>query len=260
MKTSIALLIAFCLFAACKQGNKSDLKMEGAYSLTLQVLNDGTKDSTLDRGQLKIYTKNFMMYASPNVNDSFANFGTGRWREEDGKIIENGIYRASTGDAGDTAILTIEKTKTGYNQIIEQLMLEGKPYKLTEEYDDVSIKQTSPLDGAWKQVKNVFVPAKGDSSVNSNPLEYKLYHAGHFVWGITATDTAGKKFSVYGYGTFAMDGKDKTKETVRSSTYQSSLVGKTYEVDIKFDGEDNYTQTITFANGDKSIEVYKRLK
>jgi hypothetical protein len=259
MKNSIVLLAFLFLIVSCKQDKP--LKMEGAYSLTMQVLNDGTKDSSLDRGQLKLYTKTHFMYASPNLTDSLANFGVGQYKIEDGKIIEYGLYRSNDGgEVKDTLILAIEEKSGGYRQVIESIMVEGKSYKLTEEYDDVSDTAVTPLDGAWKQVKNIYTRAAGDSSVNNNPLEYKVYQSGHFIWGITAPDSLNKKVSVYGYGTFAMLGSNKTKETVRSSTFQTGLVGKTYEVDIELMGSDTYRQTITFANGDKSTEIYQRLK
>lgn len=253
----ISLFAVVLIVAACNQ--KQDASMAGAYSLTHQVMNDGTHDSSLDRGQLKIYTTNYMMYASPNITDSFANFGVGKYRVENGKVIEDIFYRASTGDTKETSILTIEKNPSGYRQVIDSLIVDGKKYKLTEEYDNVSATATSPLDGAWKQVKNVYIKANGDSMVNSNPLEYKVFQAGHFIWAITAPDSAQRPVSVYGYGEFTMNGNNKTRETVRSSTFQTGLVGKTYEVDITFPTADTYQQTITFANGDKSTEIYKRL-
>jgi hypothetical protein len=259
MKNVIAFCILFLLVVCCNPKDDA-LDMEGAYSLTSQVLNDGTKDSTLDRGQLKIYTDNYMMYASPNLTDSFANFGIGKYRVENGKVVEAVFYRAITGDSSETAILDIEKTNTGYRQVIDSILIEGKKFKLTEEYDEVSDTVQTPLDGAWKQVRNIRIDTTGDSTVNSNPLEYKIYNAGHFIWGITAPDSLNKMVSVYGYGTFAMGGANKTRETIKSSTFQTTQVGRTYEVDIEFLGNDSYKQTITFANGVKSVEIYERLK
>ncbi len=259
MKNFPAFLLLFLLIVCCKQGDDIK-KIEGAYSLTLQVLNDGTKDSTLDRGQLKIFTANYMMYASPNLTDSLANFGIGKYRIEDGKIIEDVFYRATTGDSSETAILVIEKTNTGYRQVIDSILIEGKKFKLTEEYDEVSDTVSTPLDGAWKQIKNIRIDTTGDSTVNNNPLEYKTYHSGHFIWAITAPDSLNKKISVYGYGTFKMDGPNKTRETIRSSTFQTTQVGRTYEVEIEFLGNDSYKQTITYANGVKDVEIYQKLK
>src|SRR5688572_7034455 len=150
--------------------------MTGAYSMTSQVINDGAKDSIIDRKQLKIYTDKYMVYASPNVADSFANFGIGTYTVKDGKLTEYRFYTAAEGEKMDTFVLAIDKNTDGYRQIIEDIpMDDGKRYKLTEDYENASTDLQSPLDGAWKQVRNVYVTQKGDSSVNNSPLEYKAY-------------------------------------------------------------------------------------
>ena len=235
--------------------------MVGAYSMTRQTINDGTKDSVIDRKQLKIYTDQYMMYASPNVTDSFATFGIGKYKVEDGKVYEYPFYTATNGNKKDTFVLSIDKTIDGFKQVIESIPFQGKNYKLTEEYVTVGTGAKSPLDGAWKQVKNIYInKKKGDSSVNNKPLEYKTFQSGYFIWAITVKDSANQRTSVFGYGPFEMVGTNKIKETVVNSTFVTGLVGKTYEVDIEFIGTDSYKQTITFANGDKSTEVYQKLK
>src|ERR1700730_14716136 len=228
----LAVFILTILILSCNQKKGNVPMMAGAYSMMTQVLNDGTKDSVLDRKQLKIYTDNYMMYASPNLTDSFANFGIGKYEVKDGKLYEYVFYRAETGDTKDTAILTIEKTDEGYRQVIENFPIQGKKYRLTEEYKAVGTGLKSTLDGAWKQIKNIYINSKGDSSVNKNPLEYKTFQSGYFIWAITVKDSAGKKTSVFGYGPFEMEGNNKIKETVVNSTFVSGLMGKTYEVAI----------------------------
>jgi len=246
------------LVISCSQ--KQQISMVGAYSMMRQVLNDGSKDSSLDRKQLKIYTTNYMMYASPNVNDSFANFGVGRYEVNGDKLTEYRFYTAESGEKNDTFTLSITKNIDGYTQVIQNMVIDSGKYTLTEDYTSVGTDQKSDLDGIWKQVKNIYYPAKGDSSVNNNPLEYKSFEAGYFIWAITVTDSLNKKTSVFGYGHFEMQGKNKSRETVVNSTFRAGLVGKTYEVDIVFNGKDEYSQTITFANGDRSTEIYRRLK
>ncbi|HYF32195.1 MAG TPA: hypothetical protein VD993_13825 [Chitinophagaceae bacterium] len=245
------------LLIAC--GPKPEADMKGAYSMTSQVINDGTKDSIIDRKQLKIFTDGFMMYASPNVSDSFANFGIGRYAVKDGKLTEYRFYTAVDGEKMDTFELSVEQNMDGFRQVIENLQMEGKTYKLTEDYENASRELASPLDGAWKQVKNIYITAKGDSSVNNNPLEYKAFQSGYFIWAITVRDSLNRRTSVFGYGPFEMVNQNKIRETIVNSTFSTTL-GKTYEVDIEFMGKDSYKQTITFANGDKSIEIYERLK
>lgn len=251
--------MAVITMVACKQQEPTrPLSMAGAYTMTRQVLNDGTKDSLLDRGQLKIFTNRYVMYASPNINDSFANFGIGKYHYSDGHIVEKMFYTTST-DQRDSSVLAIQSDANGYTQVIDKLPISGKDYKLTEVYENVGSAINSPLDGAWKQTKNVYLTQKGDSSVNNTPIEYKIYQDGYFIWAITTKDSAQNKVSVFGYGNFDFDGKTKSKETIMNGTFRS-VIGKTYDVDIVMQGKDKYYQTITFANGDKSIEYYERLK
>lgn len=250
---SLILIVIGC-------GTNPKIEMIGAYQMTSQVLNDGTKDSVLDRKQLKIYTDKYMMYASPNITDSFANFGIGKYEIDNGKVIEYRFYTAEEGEKMDTFKLDIEKTYNGYKQVINDITIQGKKYKLTETYESYSTDQKSPLDGAWRQVKNIYFPSSGDSSVNNNPLEYKAFQSGYFIWAITVKDSTNKRTSVFGYGPFQTINPDRIRESVANSTFVTGVVGRKYDVDIKFNGNDSYQQTLTFANGDKSTEVYERLK
>jgi hypothetical protein len=259
MKNLSAVLL-LALFVACSEKPKEIPNMAGAYYMTRQVINDGTKDSVIDRKQLKIYTDKYMMFATPNLTDSFATFGIAEYNYDGDKLYEYLQYRALEGDQKDTAELKIEKTDKGYIQVIDNINFDGRNVKLTEEYEMINRPQQSPLDGAWKQVKNIFINRKGDSSVNNTPLEYKTFQSGYFIWAIVTRDSANQRTSVFGYGPFEMMGENKTKETIQNSTFVSSLIGRTYEVDLEFIGTDSYKQTITFANGEKSIEIYERLK
>lgn len=234
--------------------------MVGAYSLNTQVLNDGSKDSTIDRKQLKIYTDGYFMYASPNVSDSFANFGIGRYKVEGDKLYEYRFYTAEQGPKTDTFVVTVNKNPDGYQQVIQNMNLAGKNYTLTESYENASTEGKTIMDGAWKQVRNVYIRKAGDSTVTENPTEYKVYQSGYFIWAITVQDSARKRTSVFGYGPFEMLGPNKLKETVANTTFINGLLGKSYEVEVEFPSPDMYKQTITFANGDKSVEVYQRLK
>lgn len=252
------ILLAFAL--SCNEKPEESPSIAGAYYMTRQVINDGGKDSMIDRKQLKIYTDRYMMFATPNLTDSFATFGIAEYKLEGNKLSEYIFYRAAEGEEKDTAQLTIERTDKGYIQVIDNILFNGRPVKLTEEYERINRPQESPLDGAWKQVKNIFINQKGDSSVNQTPLEYKAYQSGYFIWAITTKDSANQRTSVFGYGPFEMVNPTKSKETIQNSTFVSSLIGRTYEVDLEFTGTDTYKQTITFANGEKSIEIYQKLK
>jgi hypothetical protein len=257
MKSLAALgLLIFLLGCA----TKPKIQIIGAYQLTSEIYNDGTKDSAIDRKQLKIYTDKYMMYASPNAADSFANFGIGTYKIDDGKLYEYRFYTAQYGERMDTFVLKIEKTYNGFKQIIEGVNAQGRNFKSTEEYVSVATDQKSPLDGTWKQVRNVYLKSTGDSSINNSPLEFKTYQSGYFLWAIPIKDSLNRNTSVFGYGPFEMLAGNKVRESVANSTLITGLVGKKYDVDIQMNGNDSYKQTITFANGDKSMEIYQRLK
>ncbi len=234
--------------------------MVGAYSMTSQIINNGTMDSAIHRRQLKIFTDKYMMYVSNAVADSLAVYGIGKYKAERGKVMEYVIYSSASGGKRDTFELKIDTTAKGYKQVIDRITVSGKVYKLTEEYEKIGRPGNSVLDGAWKQIKNIYIRKKGDSSVNNNPIEFKVYQNGYFIWAITAKDPAQNNYSVFGYGTFTMQGNNKSIETVRNSSFIRGLVGRTYEIDLEFPNTDSYKQTITFANGDRSIEIYQKLK
>ena len=52
----------------------------------------------------------------------------------------------------------------------------------------------------------------------------------------------------------------KTQETNINSTFYSQLVGKPVDIDIELLGPDSYKQTINGPQGEKSVEIYERLK
>jgi hypothetical protein len=53
---------------------------------------------------------------------------------------------------------------------------------------------------------------------------------------------------------------NKSQETNINSTFYSQLVGKPVDIDLEFTGNDRYKQTIHGPKGEKSVEIYDRLK
>src|SRR5437867_2707504 len=186
----IPAIFLLLLIVCCNQQPNYVPNMVGAYSMTSQIVNNGRMDSAISRKQLKIFTDKYVMFASNNVADSLANYGIGEYKAERGKVIENIFYSSNTGDKRDTFELKVDTTTKGYKQVIDKITYRGKDYKLTEEYEKVGKPVSSPLDGAWKQIKNIYIRKKGDSSVNNNPIEFKTYQNGYFIWAITAKDSA----------------------------------------------------------------------
>ena len=96
--------------------NGGTLNMQGAYTMLRQQWNDGKKDTTVTMPQLKIYTDHHYMFAHPIPGDSLAQFGIGRFRVENGKVLESPIDV----DAAQQAPyeLSVTKAGDGYTQVI----------------------------------------------------------------------------------------------------------------------------------------------
>lgn len=258
----IFAIVLFALVSCTNTEKKVTQHMPGAYSMLSQSINDGKKDTTYtNMRQLKIYTEDYMMYANINPADSVSGFGIGTYTASDtGTVTENVIYSANDTSANastNSFTLYIEKTTKGYKQVIPEIGSGEQKFKLTEEYDSVGTPVKSALDGAWKQIKSYGV--SGTDTINRTGIQYKTYYAGHFIWGHTYTDSTNKLHTGMGFGTFAMNGENKVKETVSESTYYE-VRGQSVDIDVEMNGADEYKQTITNSKGDKNVEVYQRLK
>ena len=156
MKNFIFLLV-IC-FIACQDSSDSTSAdnnsndstandMKGAYSMTKQIGNDGTKDTLLKKEQLKIYSDHFMMYASPRATDSFGEYGIATYSHDGNRVRENIFYTSTAGEVRDTAMLEITKLPNGYKQVIRYVDSSGT-FVITEEYDKVYFRNimVKPLD------------------------------------------------------------------------------------------------------------------
>jgi hypothetical protein len=269
----IYLLLLTAIIVSCNNSEKPDIKatgdteskasagINGAYSMLSHTINDGKKDTVL-KGlkQLKIFTDKYMMYARVNPADSVSSFGIGAYSTDTGTVKEDVIYNASFSTANETAQtfkLEIEKTPGGYKQVIHITDPNGQHSTHTEEYQSVGTAVKTPLDGSWKLVKSLTV--KGKDTTTNKITQYKTYYAGHFIFGHTYRDAAKKSRTGIGYGTYAMTATNKIKENVQASTY-SAINGKSFDIDIEMNGDDEYKQIIKEANGEIGIEVYQRIK
>ena len=269
MKNFIFLLV-IC-FIACQDSSDSTSAdnnnndstandMKGAYSMTKQIGNDGTKDTLLKKEQLKIYSDHFMMYASPRATDSFGEYGIATYSHDGNRIRENIFYTSTAGEVRDTAMLEISKLPNGYKQVIRYVDSSGT-FVITEEYDKVGKEPATKLDGAWKQTRDIYINKKGDTTRNTTKTQFKIYEAGYFIWANPNKDPASNNFySAYGYGTYKLLNDTTTQETNINSTFYSQLVGKPVDIKIEFDGKDKYKQTIGDPKGERSVELYERLK
>ena len=85
MKNILALIL-LALTLSCNDKPEVAPSIAGAYYMTRQIINDGSKDSMIDRKQLKIYTDRHMMFATPNLTDSFATFGIAEYKLDGAKL------------------------------------------------------------------------------------------------------------------------------------------------------------------------------
>jgi hypothetical protein len=257
------MLAAMLFIMGCNTSDKKEnAAMPGAYKMLSQnVKSDKTDTTYTSLQQLKIYTDDYMMYANVNSPDSVSSFGIGSYSADKDTVTENVIYNASDTSKNQTAgtfKLLIEKTGKGYKQIISDILSQGQHYKLTEEYESIGTATKAPLDGAWKQTKSYYVKGK-DTSVSSNLTQFKTYYSGHVIWGNTYSDSAHKIHTGVGFGKFEMNGNNKVKESMMTSTYYQ-VRGHDFDIDITMNGTDGFTQTMNNKDGSKSVEVYERLK
>lgn len=247
---------------SCNNSKPEKSKMNGAYLMEYQTLNDGVKDTKYtDLAQLKIYTDSFMMYTQVNPIDSVSGFGVGSYVSTDsGTIQERDFYssRDTTFSNSPTDFnLYITVNPDGYKQIIPKIMIDSQNFKLTEEYQKVGTDQKSPLDGLWKEVKSYTV--KGNDTTKNNRTQYKAFYAGYFMFGQTVKNTSGKTSTGVGFGTFTPQGKDQIRELDLNSSYPI-VVGESFMVEVHMDGSDHYNQTIHNADSSLSTEFYERVK
>ena len=255
---AVALLTIIGCNSPEKKGNES---MAGVYKMTYQRLKGDKTDTTYrSRQQLKIFSDDFMMYAHITPPDSSGSFGIGSYDYIKDTVSEYIVYRASDSTSSlnpGTFKLFIKRTDNGYIQIIPNIMSEGTMYELTQEYEAVGNTSKSSLDGSWKKIKRLEINGT-DTIVHTGDVQFKTYYGGYVIWGDNYTYTLNKNHTAIGFGKFEMTG-NKVKEMMMESTY-SNVRGHDFDIDIEILGADDFKQTITNADGSKSVEFYQRLK
>jgi hypothetical protein len=261
MKKLPLLLAVACVVAAC---STTPPEIKGAYKMMSQNVKADTVDQTNTNPQLKIYTEQYMMYSGYSPADSVSSFGIGTYTL-DGDAVNESVFYSAADTTSDAATypykLAIQRTDKGYKQVIDGMTADdGQKFVLTEEYETVSSPATSALDGAWQMTSGYFVNAKKDTF--KFPMEaarqYKVHYAGNFMFGQNWTDSLKVVHTGMGFGTFEMTGDDQSKETIQTSAWPA-IVGQTFNLALKFNGPDEYTQTIVSEDGSSTTETYRRL-
>lgn len=262
MKRLFAFAIMILTIFACNNSEvKESVRMPGAYRMLLQSVSFGTRDSSYNNEQLKIYTGDHMMFAHINSPDSISGFGIGSYSVMGDTVIENLIYYGADSTSNSTPAsykLQIDKTDKGFRQFIAGMQgNSGQPVDLTEKYDSVGSGAVTPLDGAWKQVAAFRIRGKDTSKYEV--IQYKTYFSGYVIWGSSSKDSSNKVHTNIGFGKFSMPTANKVKESmIASTTYQ--VRGKDFDIGIEMQGNDKFKQTIENTDGSKTVEIYERLK
>jgi hypothetical protein len=259
-KTTIVGFAMLAIMAGCNQ-TEAPASQAGAYSLDKVIWNDGTKDNESSAAdgntQFKIYTADSYFYIGEG-KDSSVSFGVGSYTQTDANNIEElNIFNITGLDTAGTAKLAITKTDKGYKQVIAELMVGGAKWSGTEEYTKLEGAGTTDLDGLWHQTKSINVT--GQDSVVNTYNEYKVFHAGHFIWAARAiSDSANNTYSnAIGKGSFTLSNGALTEDLTFCNN--RAWVGK-YNIPVTFNGPDEFTQTISdTVNKMTSIKTYKRV-
>jgi hypothetical protein len=259
-KTTIVGFAMAALLASCAQP-EAPVSQAGVYSMDKVVWNYGGKDNESSAAdgntQFKIYTAESYFYIGEG-KDSAVSFGVGSYTQKDANNIEEvNIFNTTTLDTAVTAKLAITKNEKGYNQKISALMINGVQWSSSEDYTKVEGSGTSDLDGLWHQTKSINVT--GQDSVVNTYNEYKVFHAGHFMWAARAvSDTTNNTYSnAIGKGSFTLSNGALTEDLTFCNN--RTCVGK-YNIPVTFNGPDEFTQTISdTVNKVTSIKTYKRV-
>lgn len=258
MKKRLLSLSAIIFLATACQQPKTPESQAGVYKMESSNLKGGTSDTTYSNPhQLKIYNATHYFYVAM-TDDSAVSFGLGSYKQDGANITETNVYNTGSLDTAADFKLTITKTEKGYSQNIPEIVVSGTKYSLTENYATVAASGTSDLDGIWKETSNYTVKGKDTSSTLG--VQFKMYHAGHFVFAhrypTDATNTTFKKG--FGSGTFTY--ANGVAEEVNDFSNYPSVIGVKYILKIVFNGKDEFTQTITDEKtGNYTVETYKRL-
>lgn len=254
---STIILVSFS-FSIIAKNQISD--MAGAYKMLSRTISNGVKDSAVaDVNQLKIYTKEYFMFAA--TLDSVASFSIGSYTKQGMKLTEHVLFSASGTSSFEPAdfILDINKNPQGYKQTIEDTgTLQGRKLTQTEKYKHVGNKAKCPMDGAWKQLESYAV--KNKDTTWDNGTNYKVCYDGYIIWGDFHMDATTKKLSTFmGFSTFEMKGNKGIELCINSNYFQNK--GKTFTMDIDFNNSNKFKQTILDSlSGIRYVEIYQRLK
>ena len=248
---------------SCGMNSKQDtVDISGAYSLIQEESKGTLKDSaSADINKIKIYTKDYYMYATKIISDSVTSFEIGTYNLDEEKLIEDVIFSSfgTTSYEPTNFIFDINKTEEDQLRIIKDSnsVQRGKTSYI-ENYKYIGKKSSSIVDGAWQQTDTYAV--EGKDTIWDKGSNFKIMYDGYFIWGDFHMNSVIQKQDTYiGFGTFEIMGDSKIAERTIKSNWESNE-GKTFYLDLEFINDDKFKQSILDSiNGIRYIEVYQRL-
>ncbi|MGN6531675.1 MAG: hypothetical protein ACTHK0_07975 [Ginsengibacter sp.] len=261
MKSFIPIAAIMLMISGCKEKVDISKKIPGTYLMTSQDIQQGSKvNSYKNLKQLKIYTPTEFMYTQLNPADSIAAFGVGSYETNGDTLTEHVIYSmfdSTISDEPRSYKLFITITPEGYKQTITNIPVQGQISLLTEFYNKMKEKVSSPFDGVWKEQASYLLNAK--DTVWYKRIQYKSFYDGYFMFGSSSKDSTGKVITNMGYGNFNNVNDKQFDEMDMNSTYPT-VAGHAFRIDYEMPDKDHYKQTIHNQDGTSSVEIYERLK
>ncbi len=255
LKYLINLTILTIFFSACTNTPPTQ-KMAGWYTMEQQVFTANGKDTRIDDGvQKKVYTDEYYAYTNMR-EDSTASFGFGFYTFNNNILTENNIFSTSLLDTAQSFQLGIIPHETGYRQEIPEIIINGIPNKLVEEYTKINFSKQSELDGVWK-LAEYYTVSNEDTTWNKRD-QYKIFQGGYFMFVQYYVDSFdNSKHKGFGFGNFDFSGKELTETNIFSSFTANN--GVPIQILINKDSDTSYTQQIGGGSNSIAVEKYTRM-
>lgn len=251
----IGLMIFTISFSSCVNTPASQ-NMAGWYTMEQQVFTANGQETTIDQGvQKKVYTDEYYAYTNMR-EDSTASFGFGFYTFQDNILTENNIFSTSLLDTVQSFKLNIIPHEIGYRQEIPEIIINGIPNKLVEEYTKINFSKQSELDGVWKLAE--YYTVSGGDTTRYTRDQYKIFQGGYFMFVQYYVDSIdNSKHKGFGFGNFELSRKELTETNIFSSFTGNN--GVPLQILINKDSDTSYTQQIGSGSNNIAVEKYIRM-
>ncbi|MEN9885086.1 MAG: hypothetical protein RLZZ420_2303 [Bacteroidota bacterium] len=230
--------------------------MTGWYTMEEQVFTANGEETTIDQGvQKKVYTDEYYAYTNMR-EDSTASFGFGFYTFKDNILTENNIFSTSLLDTAQSFQLKITPHEIGYRQEIPEIIINGIPNKLVEEYTKINFSNQSEIDGVWK-LAEYYTVSNGDTTRYKRD-QYKIFQGGYFMFVQYYVDSiTNVKHKGFGFGHFEFSSKELIETNIFSSFTANN--GVPLQILIQKDSDTSFTQQIGAGSNNIAVEKYIRM-